>query len=141
MLLKIARVAGLFAVIAGLAGFALTAQSAEARGGSSGGNRQEVRVIAELQGVAVAESNGKAVWKSKRGKTEMQIELEDADRIAGEVVHFYLGDQHLGRSTVTPLGDARLKLNHRQAPALVAGMRVTVKLADGTIVAGGAFPS
>ena len=146
MFLKIARFAGLLAVVAGLAGFLTSTPAVEAKNRGSGGSSataREVRVGIRLVGVDLPAAHGKAVFKSKGARHQLEVEIEDADRIAGEVVFFYLGETQIGRATVDAFGEAHLRLGHPNAPATVAGLRLTVRLASDTtiVIAGGAFPS
>jgi hypothetical protein len=86
--------------------------------------------------------NGEAKWKSKGGERELEIQIEDAKKLAGKKLAVRIGGKLIGHLRVNGLGRARLVRNTetgQSVPASVSGKRVTVGTAGGTLVASGRF--
>jgi hypothetical protein len=86
--------------------------------------------------------NGEAKWKSKGGERELEIQIEDAKKLAGKTLTVRIGGKAVGAMKVSALGRARLVRNTeagQSVPASVAGKRVRVTTAAGKLVAAGTF--
>jgi hypothetical protein len=87
-------------------------------------------------------AKGKAKFTAKDGQRELEIEVENLTRIAGQSVNFFLGGALVGSAAVSGLGQADLELNTRLGHIValsVAGQAVAVRTADGTLIASGSF--
>jgi hypothetical protein len=110
--------------------------------GPGGGN--EVRSVITLrapQNAAFPAANGKASWKSKPARRELEIEVEDLR--PGRRIDFFLDGARVGaRQTVNGLGEARIELSTQlgqPVPVSVAGKRVEARTATGVLVVSGTF--
>ena len=86
--------------------------------------------------------NGEAKWKSKGGERELEIQIEDAKKLAGKTLTVRIGGKAVGAMKVSALGRARLVRNTeagQSVPTSVAGKRVRITTAAGKLVASGAF--
>jgi len=86
--------------------------------------------------------NGEAKWKSKGGERELEIQIEDARKLAGKTLTVRIGGKAVGAMKVSALGRARLVRNTeagQNVPTSVAGKRVRITTAAGKLVASGAF--
>lgn len=110
--------------------------------GGGGGN--EVRLLVTLrapQNAVFPAANGKASWKSRPSRRELEIEVEDLR--PGRRIDFFLDGNQVGtRQTVNALGAARIDLSTQlgqPVPASVAGKRVEARTAGGVLVVAGTF--
>jgi|1185.fasta_scaffold173490_2 hypothetical protein len=121
-------------LIAVVAAFAAIAPIAAAKG---------TVTTATLSGsAAFPNATGKAVYKVDGTNRELQIEVEHIPALAGQKVRFFVDGQKIGSRTVSTLGKARIARSTEKGqavPNIVAGSVVTVKTADGTLVASGSF--
>lgn len=108
-----------------------------------GGNATETITEIVLAGApSFTSAKGKAKFKVKDGQRELEIEVENLTRIAGQTVTFFLGSASVGSGIVSALGQADLQLNTRlghAVPTSVAGQAVSARTADGTLIASGSF--
>ncbi len=108
-------------------------------GGTASKTVMEITLIGSP---AFPSAKGKAKFTSKDGQRELEIQVENLNRIAGQTVSFFLGGAAVGSATVSALGQADLSLNTRlgdSVPTSVAGQSVAVRTADGTLIASGSF--
>ena len=111
------------------------------QGGGAAANKTIMEII--LTGApSFTSAKGKAKFTVKGGQRELEIEVENLNRIAGQSVGFFVGGASVGTGIVSALGQADLELNTRlghTVPASVAGLAVAVRTADGTLIASGSF--
>ena len=86
--------------------------------------------------------NGEAKWKSKEGERELEVQIQDAKKLAGKQLTVRIGGKVVGHMKVSALGRARLVKSTQagqSVPASVAGKAVKIKTSGGTLVASGRF--
>ena len=86
--------------------------------------------------------NGEAKWKSKGGERELEIQIQDATKLAGKRLSVRIGGKLVGHMKVSALGRARLVKSTQagqSVPASVAGKAVKISTAGGSLVASGRF--
>ena len=86
--------------------------------------------------------NGEAKWKSKGGERELEIQIQDATKLAGKRLSVRIGGKLVGHMRVSALGRARLVKSTQagqSVPASVAGKAVKISTAGGSLVASGRF--
>jgi len=86
--------------------------------------------------------NGEAKWKSKGGERELEIQIEDATKLAGKRLSVRIGGKLVGHMKVSALGRARLVKSTeagQSVPASVAGKTVKISTGSGSLVASGSF--
>ena len=86
--------------------------------------------------------NGEAKWKSKEGERELEVQIEDAKKLAGKQLTVRIGSTVVGHMKVNALGRARLVKSTQagqSVPASVAGKTVKIKTSGGKLVASGSF--
>ena len=86
--------------------------------------------------------NGEAKWKSKEGERELEVQIEDAKKLAGKQLTVRIGGKVVGHMKVSALGRARLVKSTQagqSVPASIAGKAVKIKTSGGTLVASGRF--
>ena len=57
---------------------------------------------------AFASVNGEAKWKSKAGERELEVQIQDAKKLAGKLLAVRIGGKLVGHMKVSVLGRARL---------------------------------
>ena len=122
----------------------LPTASSTASNATASANANEVRLVITLQpppNAAFPAAAGKASWKSKPARRELEIEVEHLR--PGRNVDFFLAGARVGtRQIVNALGQARIALSTQlgqPVPVSVAGKRVVVKTAAGILVVSGTF--
>ena len=86
--------------------------------------------------------NGEAKWKSKGGERELEVQIQDAKKLAGKRLAVRIGGKLVGHMTVSALGRARLVKNTQagqSVPTSVAGKGIKIKTKSGALVASGRF--
>lgn len=86
--------------------------------------------------------NGEAKWKAKDGERELEVQIEDAKRLAGKRLTVRIGGKVMGHMRVSALGRARLVRDTQagqSVPTSVTGKGVRIRTAGGSLVAGGKF--
>jgi len=86
--------------------------------------------------------NGEAKWKSKGGERELEVQIQDATKLAGKRLTVRIGGKVVGHMKVNALGRARLvKSTHagQSVPTSVAGKAVKIRTSSGMLVASGRF--
>lgn len=86
--------------------------------------------------------NGEAKWTSKGGERELEVQIEDAEKLAGKTLAVRIGGKLVGSMKVNSLGRARLELTTEaghNAPSSVDGKKVGIPTKPGTLVASGRF--
>ncbi len=86
--------------------------------------------------------NGEAKWKAKDGDRELEVQIEDARRLAGKRLAVRIDGKLVGYMTVNSLGRARLAKSTelgQRVPVSVTGDAVRIRTAGGTLVASGRF--
>ena len=86
--------------------------------------------------------NGEAKWKSKEGERELEVQIEDAKKLAGKRLAVRIDGKLMGHMTVNALGRARLVKSTQagqSVPASVAGKTVKIRTSAGALVASGSF--
>jgi hypothetical protein len=86
--------------------------------------------------------NGEAKWKSKEGERELEVQIEDAKRLAGKRLAVRIGGKLMGFMRVSALGRGRLVKSTeagQSVPTSVTGKAVKIKTGGGTVVASGRF--
>jgi len=86
--------------------------------------------------------NGEAKWKSKDGQRELEVQIQDATKLAGKKLTVRIGGTIVGHMKVNALGRARLVKDTQagqSVPASVAGKTVKIKTSGGKLVASGSF--
>ena len=86
--------------------------------------------------------NGEAKWKTKDGERELEVQIEDAKRLAGKRLTVVIGGKVVGHMRVSALGRARLVRDTQagqNVPASVTGKGVRIRTAGGALVASGKF--
>jgi hypothetical protein len=86
--------------------------------------------------------NGEAKWKAKEGERELEIQIEDAKRLAGKRLTVRIGGKVMGHMRVSALGRARLVRDTQagqSVPTSVTGKGVRISTAGGALVASGRF--
>jgi hypothetical protein len=132
MFSKIARVLLPLAVVGALLSMSV-ATAREAR----------VELNASVQGSAsYAEVHGKAVYKERGSERQVEVEVEDANRLAGQRLVVRVGGQRIGTITVNALGAGEISRNSdlgQAVPTVKPGTKVTLKTGAGVLVASGTF--
>ena len=86
--------------------------------------------------------SGEAKWTSKSGERELEVQIQDATKLAGKRLTVRIGGTVVGHMKVTALGQARL-VKRTQAgqsvPTSVAGKAVKIRTSSGMLVASGRF--
>lgn len=86
--------------------------------------------------------NGEAKWKSKGGERQLEVQIEDAGKLAGKRLAVRIRGKLVGHMRVNSLGRARLEKNTeagQSVPESVAGRAVKIRTGDGVLVASGRF--
>jgi len=86
--------------------------------------------------------SGEAKWKSKEGERELEVQIQDAKKLAGKQLAVWIGGKLVGHMKVNALGRARLVKSTQagqSVPASVAGKAVKITTSAGTLVASGRF--
>jgi hypothetical protein len=86
--------------------------------------------------------NGEAKWKSKEGERELEVQIEDATKLAGKRLTVRIGGTIVGHMKVNSLGRARLVKSTQSGQSVttsVAGKTVKIRTGNGTLVASGRF--
>jgi len=86
--------------------------------------------------------NGAAKWKSKEGERELEVQIEDAKKLAGKQLAVRIDGKLMGHMKVNALGRARLVKSTQAGqsiPASVEGKAVNIRTSAGTLVASGRF--
>jgi hypothetical protein len=86
--------------------------------------------------------NGEAKWKSKEGERELEVQIEDAKKLAGKQLAVRIGGKLVGHMKVNALGRARLVKSTQagqSVPKSVAGKAVKIRTSAGVLVASGRF--
>jgi hypothetical protein len=86
--------------------------------------------------------NGEAKWKAKGGERELEIQIQDAKRLAGKRLTVRIGGKVVGHMRVSALGRARLVRDTQagqSVPTSVTGKGVRIGTAGGSLVASGRF--
>jgi hypothetical protein len=121
-----------------LAAVAFAALPAAAQASGSGVER-----LATLHGsAAFPGADGKARFRDRGGERELEVEVEDANRLAGARLRVFVGDQQAGSLRINRFGNGALNLNSDRGdtvPAVKAGTTVRVGTAGGTLVVSGSF--
>ena len=90
---------------------------------------------------AFPNASGKASFKSRPGRRELEMEVEHLP--PGRRIDFFLGGVQVGaRQTVNALGQARISLSTQlgqPVPVSVVGQRVVARTAGGVLVVAGSF--
>ena len=105
------------------------------------GNNQDSQLQASLTGRGIANAKGKAVYKSRPDRRELQIQVENVVALNGTSVGFYVGGGLVGSATVA-LGAAAIDLSTQlgqAVPSVSAGTSVEVRTSSGMVVAAGSF--
>jgi hypothetical protein len=85
---------------------------------------------------------GKAVFKQDGNQRELQVEIENANRLAGRQLNVFVAGKKFGTMRVNNLGVARISKNTelgQAVPFVKAGQFVAVRTLTGTLVASGVF--
>ena len=121
-----------------LAAVAFAALPAGAQASGSG-----TQLRATLHGsAAFPGADGKARFRDLGGEQELEVEVEDANRLAGTRLRALAGGKQVGTLRINRFGIGSLNLNSDQGdtvPAVKAGTRVRVRTAGGTLVVSGSF--
>ena len=121
-----------------LAAVAFAALPAGAQASGSG-----TQLRATLHGsAAFPGADGKARFRDRGGEEELEVEVEDANRLAGTRLRALAGGKQVGTLRINRFGIGSLNLNSDQGdtvPAVKAGTRVRVRTAGGTLVVSGSF--
>ena len=86
--------------------------------------------------------NGEAKWKAKGGERELEVQIQDAKRLAGKRLTVRIGGKVMGHMRVSALGRARLVKGTQagqSVPTSVTGKGVRITTAGGALVASGRF--
>lgn len=86
--------------------------------------------------------NGEAKWKSKGGERELEVQIQDATKLAGKRLTVRIGAKVVGHMKVNALGRARLvksTQSGQSVPTSVAAKAVKIKTSAGALVASGRF--
>ncbi len=86
--------------------------------------------------------NGEAKWKSKEGERELEVQIEDATRLAGKRLAVRIGGTLVGHMRVSALGRARLVKSTQagqSVPRSVLDKAVKIRTSAGVLVASGRF--
>lgn len=86
--------------------------------------------------------NGEAKWKVKGGERELEVQIEDAKKLAGKTLTVTIGGKRAGQMKVGTLGRARLVRSTeagQSVTASVTGKNVRITTAGGKLVATGKF--
>ena len=92
--------------------------------------------------VAFPGVNGEAKWKSKGGERELEVQIQDAKKLAGKQLAVRIDGKLMGHMKVNALGRARLVKSTQAGqsiPASVEGKAVNIRTSAGTLVASGRF--
>ena len=92
--------------------------------------------------VAFPGVNGEAKWKSKGGERELEVQIQDAKKLAGKQLAVRIGGKLVGHMKVNALGRARLVKSTQagqSVPKSVAGKAVKIRTSAGVLVASGRF--
>jgi hypothetical protein len=130
--LRLIPVMALTAILA----MAAMAPASQAKGGGT------IRTAALHGSTAFPAVNGKAKFKQDGNQRELQVEIEDAKRLAGRVVNVLVAGKQIGTMRVNSFGVARLDRNTelgQAVPFVKAGQRVAVRTQAGTLVGSGQF--
>ena len=121
-----------------LAAVAFAALPAGAQAAGSG-----TQLRATLHGsAAFPGADGKARFRDRGGEQELEVEVEDANRLAGTRLRALAGGKQVGTLRINRFGIGSLNLNSDQGdtvPAVKAGTTVRVRTAGGTLVVSGSF--
>ena len=121
-----------------LAAVAFAALPAGAQASGSG-----TQLRATLHGsAAFPGADGKARFRHRGGEQELEVEVEDANRLAGTRLRALAGGKQVGTLRINRFGIGSLNLNSDQGdtvPAVKAGTTVHVRTAGGTLVVSGSF--
>ena len=85
---------------------------------------------------------GEAKWRSKEGERELEVQIEDAKKLAGKQLAVRIDGKLMGYMKVNALGRARLVKSTQAGqsiPASVEGKAVNIRTSAGTLVASGRF--
>jgi hypothetical protein len=86
--------------------------------------------------------NGEAEWKAKEGERELEVQIQDAKKLAGKRLTVRIGGKVVGHMKVSALGRARLVKSTQagqSVPRSVAGKGVKIRTGGGALVASGRF--
>ena len=83
--------------------------------------------------------NGKAKFQRDDGIRELEAQIEDAKRLAGQRVRFRVNGQLVGSATVNSIGTARLRRTGDAVPAVSTGSTIRVRKLNDVLVASGRF--
>jgi len=110
-------------------------------GAHAAGSGTELR--ATLHGsAAFPGADGKARFRDRGGEQELEVEVEDANRLAGTRLRVFVGGRQVGTLRINRFGNGSLNLNSDRGdnvPAVTAGTTVRVRTAGGTLVVSGSF--
>jgi hypothetical protein len=97
----------------------------------------------ELTGsAAYPRVSGEAKYKVDRGNRELEVEIEDANALAGRTLVVLVNGRRFGTMTVDALGNASIERSTQRGqavPVISDGSTVRVKTAAGVLVAMGEF--
>jgi hypothetical protein len=82
---------------------------------------------------------GKAKFQRDNGIRELEAQIENAKRLAGQRVRFRVDGQLVGSATVNSLGTARIRRSGDVVPAVSTGSTIRVRKLNGVLVASGRF--
>lgn len=124
-----------------LLALAAVAFAALPAGAQAAGSGTELR--ATLHGsAAFPGADGKARFRDRGGEQELEVEVEDANRLAGARLRVFVGGKQVGTLRINRFGNGSLNLNSDRGdnvPAVNAGTTVRIRTAGGTLVVSGRF--
>ena len=83
--------------------------------------------------------DGKAKFGVDDGVRELEVQIEDANRLAGQKLKVLINGVRVGTMTVGQFGNARLRKSGDSIPAVTTGSKIRVRTLDGVLVAFGKF--
>jgi hypothetical protein len=86
--------------------------------------------------------HGKATYKAKGAERQLEVEIEDANKLRGQLLTVKVGSTTIGTMRVNNFGAAEIERNSQagqKVPTVGSGTRVTVTTSSGALVVSGSF--